>query len=132
MLNSIETIALHWPASALNLSENDYTTFLNHEDMYIESRLIKWVGQEAYNDAKSVNPANPLRAKCLKEAELYLFHVSCMQKLWRDCGLGREKSVTLPSGMSVQLTSLIESEYKALIQYYLDEAYRVCEDYLCL
>ncbi|GAB4220030.1 MAG: hypothetical protein Kow00102_05750 [Spirochaetota bacterium] len=132
MLNTIDTIALHWPAAALTLSEDAYTAFLNHEDMYIESRLKKWVGEEAYEDAKKSMPANPLRANCLKEAEMNLFHVSCLEKLWRDCSMGKEKSVTLPSGMSVSLTNLTETEYKALIQQYLDEAYRACEEYICL
>jgi len=131
MLNDIQTIQLYWPAAALNLSEDAFTAFLNHEDMYIERRLKQWVGQEAYEDAKQANPANPLRANTLKEAELNLIHVSCLYKLWRDSGMGTEKSVSLPSGMRVDLSRLNESEYKILIQSYLDEAYRICEEYIC-
>lgn len=131
MLTTIATIALHWPAAALNFDDTAYATFINHEDMYVKRRLINWVGQEAYNDAMLEIPADPTRAQALKDAEIQLFHISCLHKLWRDAGMGKVKTATLPSGMSVTLSTISESEFKTLIQHYLDEAYRMVEDYIC-
>jgi hypothetical protein len=137
MLNAITDIKDLWSGDALNIDdtvkdENDKTAFdryLEKEGKKIKRRLIAWVGQEAYNDALLGTPLDQSRKDSLQEAEEDLFHVTLIEKLWRDKSAGAEREVTFPSGMRIALQAFNTDEYEKIINAHTQSADQVLQDY---
>lgn len=136
MLNDATRIKRFWSASVLNLSTaaaeeeiSDYDFFIEDTVRQIRRRLIGWVGASAVADAESETPQDPDRAEALRDAELYLFNIECINKLASDASGGNVTDFKTPSGMEISLDVMSEESKSAALDYYLSKAERSVEDY---
>ncbi len=136
MLNDIKHIKELWPGEALNIDDEEpgkdgtaYDQFIKDTAGKIRRRLVKLVGAEAMADAEKSEPADQARKDCIKDAELELFHVLFIEKIWRDKSAGAERDIQLPSGMRITLEAF--SDYEKIIQTHVGNACRDVEDYTC-
>lgn len=98
-----------------------------------QSRLISWVGQEAYNDALKETPAEPTRTAILIQAEnllvLYYAIPTIGIKIGTNSGLIR-RTLTEVTGTSVDETWFADPRHLDQIRnVWLDDAARMCDQY---
>jgi len=103
MLNRIERIQQAWPASVLGLDEAAYLRFIEDETDSIRRRLTPWVGAEAVADAALETPENPDRAADLRDAELNLLHISCINHIANSDMAQCVSGFRAPSGLDIRL-----------------------------
>ncbi len=138
MLNNPDSIRRIWPGASVDIDDevkNDdgktaYDFFLEEKAKEVARRLKNWVGADAYLDAESENPTDTDRKESLLDAEMYLFNVCFIEKLFSDNASGLVKDTQIPSGMRTSFNILTEDGYEKAIEMWTSKAYRSVLDYI--